>query len=59
MFCQQRVAYNRQALKMYITKARLRLELELDYNVILGNKIMQVTRILTQLSRIKQREMYP
>jgi hypothetical protein len=27
--CQQRVAYNRRALKAYITKARLRLELKL------------------------------
>jgi hypothetical protein len=46
--CQHLVAYNRQALKVYITKAGLRsevaLELELDENVILGNKTIQVTR---------------
>jgi hypothetical protein len=28
--CQQQVAYNRGALKRYITKARLRLELKLE-----------------------------
>jgi hypothetical protein len=42
--CHQRVAYNRRALKVYITKARLRLELELGYNLILGNKTTQTTR---------------
>jgi hypothetical protein len=46
--CQELVAYSRRALKVYITKARLRLELslelELDYNLILGNKTIQVTR---------------
>jgi hypothetical protein len=29
---------------VYITKARLRLELELGYNLILGNKTTQTTR---------------
>jgi hypothetical protein len=28
--CQQRMAYNRRALKVYITQARLRLVLEVD-----------------------------
>jgi hypothetical protein len=28
--CEQRVAYNKEALKVYTTKATLRLELELD-----------------------------
>jgi hypothetical protein len=48
--CWQQVAYNNKwALKVYITKARLRLELELGYNLILGNKIIQVTwKWLTQ-----------
>jgi hypothetical protein len=42
--CQQRVTYNRRALKVYITKATLRPELELDYSLIPGNKITQVTQ---------------
>jgi hypothetical protein len=42
--CQQRVAYDRRALRVYITKARLRLEPELDQILILGNKTIQLTR---------------
>jgi hypothetical protein len=39
---QQLVAYNRGALKLYITKARLKLEL--DQNLILSYKIIHVAR---------------
>jgi hypothetical protein len=42
--CQQLVAYNRRATEVYVTKATLRLELESDQNLILGNKIVQVTQ---------------
>jgi hypothetical protein len=42
--CQQRVAYNRRALNVYITEATLRLELELDNSLILGNKTVQLTQ---------------
>jgi hypothetical protein len=46
----KRVAYNRRALKVYIKEARPELELEaqlepeLDWNLIQGNKIIQLTR---------------